>query len=443
MIEDCCACGPIPLFQSDVIAGAITLSTPGLNYCLAENITGNIIVNGANVTIDGNDRVLTGRIIIAGNDVIIKNVKIKPLAPINTVDAANAAVSIASDGVTILKCLIECANTAVVLNPAIKGRDCIFVNGGDGVIIKNCNCTAGNGGDAPLANNNAAGGSGGSGITFTNSGNGLIEDTIIIAGNGGTGSSAASAGTGGAGGNGIFILSSFKISVHNIIITAGTGGQGGNSANAGSGGNGGNGIIITVGFMFVIDSCYLTGGSSGSNGIGVVGLQGSGGNGIFILSGADNVQICECKIENFGHTLDDQLLGGDAIRIDSPNIGKPTQNVQIINNKILFIGAIGVHLNGVANSGPNDCQVIGNVIDSLGRDGITVEIGATRTQVTSNRINNAQLIGIRNDASLANAKFANNMVSNSSMSYGGVAMPSNISLLAIPNQNIGYWANVF
>ena len=44
-----CPCAPIPLTQADVVAGTIILTTTGVTYCMAENITGNIVINAPQV----------------------------------------------------------------------------------------------------------------------------------------------------------------------------------------------------------------------------------------------------------------------------------------------------------------------------------------------------------------------------------------------------------
>jgi hypothetical protein len=449
ILEDCCACGPIPLFQSDVIGGVINLTTTGLNYCLAENIIGNIFISGGNVTVDGNDRVLTGRFQISAADVIVKNTKVKPLAPVSSVDAANEAIFITGDGVTILNCLVECGNTTVSLNPAVNGRDAIRSTG-DRTTIKDCTIKAGNGGTGAVETG-AAGGNGGRGIILESNLIALVEDTRVIGGFGGDGATSfvvnPGGGDGGSGGDAIFIiLNSVQLVIRNVIITGGTGGTGGPAqfSTGGAGGPGGTGIRVNSGTVILIDSCVIQrSGIAGAAGTGSTpGGPGQGGNGIAIQPGVQEVQIINCKLEEVGISEDNALAGGDGIRVDSGGPGGLTNNIQILNNKLLSIGAVGIHLNGTPGSGPNICQIIGNTLETFGRDGITVEVGSAEIQVISNRINNAQLIGIRNDA--AAARFANNMVNGSGVgNYGGAATPPNVALASDPDQNIGYWANVF
>ena len=134
---------PVPLFQSDADAGgAITLSTAGLNYCLAENITATIFIIGANVTVDGNDRVLTGRIYVDAEDVIVKNTKVKTPAPSDNTEAAFAGIhaTSASLKIQIINCLVECADSIVGVN----ARAGIFSNA-DETVVERCNVTGGDG----------------------------------------------------------------------------------------------------------------------------------------------------------------------------------------------------------------------------------------------------------------------------------------------------------
>ena len=251
--DDCCACGPIPLFQSDVIGGTITLGTPGLNYCLAENITGNITISGGNVTVDGNDRVLTGRVRIVSNDVIVKNIKVRPLIPLDPIDAALPAIFVTSDNVKILNCFIECANSLV---GSTNGRDGIQSTGGNRITIQNCIIYAGNGARGDDSGTGFPGGIGGFGIKLENTLIGTIEDTRIVSGNGGHGGAGSgnggAGGAGGAGGNGIFIeFGTSQIVVRNVIISGGDGGDGGvgsviGDSSGGAGGIGGSGLLLRI-----------------------------------------------------------------------------------------------------------------------------------------------------------------------------------------------------
>ncbi len=86
-------CPATPLDSDDIVGGVIALNTEGINYSLCENVTADIIITGSNVTLDLNDRVVTGTINISSSDVIVKDGKIKPPAPVSLA-AANPGVTV-------------------------------------------------------------------------------------------------------------------------------------------------------------------------------------------------------------------------------------------------------------------------------------------------------------------------------------------------------------
>jgi hypothetical protein len=392
MIDDCCACGPIPLFQSDVIGGVINLTTTGLNYCLAENITGNIAITGGNVTVDGNDRVLTGRIFIDAADVIVKNAKVKPTAPGNSTEAGFAGIhgTSASAKVQILNCLVECADTTVVTSPSVSGRIGIFSDA-DNVVVERCKVKAGRGGDS---SDNLGGGLGGAGIKINGNsgsvknstaiagdggntivggllsnagGNGIdfngnsasINNSTAIGGNGGLGSisggigiriigndwslqnltavggfcgAATSFNLGFPGGSGIEIDGSNGL-IENMIASGGVGGTSG-PVNGVSAGRGGHGIAI-IGNNNLIKNSRITGGSGGIGGeidSGASGNGGLGGSGIKITGSYGSIEGCEIHGGQAGT--------GGGVFIFPP--GSPAPNTAGEGG----IGGIGIEISG-------------------------------------------------------------------------------------------------
>jgi len=162
------ACSPIPLFQSSFTAagGTLTLATTGASYCLTQNIIGNIIISGSDVTIDLNSFSLIGTIEIQGTAInaTIKNGNVKPAAPVDATDAAHGAIVIASTvyDALIKNCYIICSNTTLL---EVGGRDGID-NSGINTIIDSCVIQAGAGAPnltAYVSNN----GIGGTGTTVT------------------------------------------------------------------------------------------------------------------------------------------------------------------------------------------------------------------------------------------------------------------------------------
>jgi hypothetical protein len=333
ILGDCCACGPIPLFQSDVVGGAITLSTAGMNYCLAENITGTILVTGGNITIEGNDRVLTGRIRIDAADPIVKNIKVKPAAPANNIEAAFAAIDITSNGsnAQILNCLIVCANSTV---SGVVGRSGI-ITAATKTWVKDCNITAG--AAATVTAGAATTAVGGSGIVISGS-FGLISDSLAIAGAGSTNDVVAS--LGGAGGIGVQISGANGLILNSKFI-GGNGGAAGPNPDPGNstGGAGGRGGDVTGADIQVVDSEF-TGGSGGvipsgagttTGGIGGVGFSMASLNGQFLNSNATGGLG--------GNSASNTSTGGAG----GAAFGIGTDNVEVRNSTLIGVsGGTGV-----------------------------------------------------------------------------------------------------
>ena len=199
----------------------------------------------------------------------------------------------------------------------------------------------------------------------------------------------------------------------------------------------------------IIDECSIqNSGTGGSPGTGTaLPVFGSGGHGISIQPGVSVVQIINCKLEHVGGA---SLSGGDGIRVVSAGTGESglTFDIQILNNKLLLIGGTGISLrNSVpATIGPQNCQVIGNIIESVGGVGIDIASFDSTVIVVSNRVNISD-IGINNNSVIGTigATFANNLVANNnSADYAGAVQPSSIRFSdpLFDNQDIGYWANV-
>jgi hypothetical protein len=271
------ACGPIPLFQSDVDGdGEIKLTTTGLNYCLAENITGTIVITGGNVTVDGNDRVVTGRIVIDAANAIFKSAKVRPQAPVNFADAATAGIEVTANGARtqILNCLVECEDTIVDVSPAVNGRFGVHINGADEVVIDGCHVHAGKGGFNTFLGGGPTG-DGGYAIKLENSMNSFIKNSFIVAGDGRISLTDGA----GIGGVGVFIETCSHVIIDNITVHGGMGGET-TMAASGDAGDGGHAIQIINTFHVNIENSVVTGGIGGNAGLAVVGDAGNGGDGI-------------------------------------------------------------------------------------------------------------------------------------------------------------------
>jgi len=422
-------CSPTPLFQSDAVGGAILLTETGVNYCMAENITADIFISGANVMLDMNDRVLTGLINVSNRDVIVKDGKIDAPAPINQDEAQIAAVEVTTSGtnVRLLNLSVDCADT---LAEGIDGRSGIFnrgqkvfivdccvqsgsgassqdgagLNGGDaGFGIANfadraqiirCVVQTGDGGDGDDASDGSAGdgGNGGLGIASLGNNNCIIEAKIATGrgGNGGDFLAAGNGGDGGSAGGGIF-LSGDENQVVGCTITTDVSGNGGNSINGEGGAGGGQadfgtaGIIIPAGrFNSILDSKITTSnGGNGGNSVGDNGGNGArGGHGIlFALEGNDIVE--HTKIEHCCIVTGNGGNGGAGVEDGQGGAG----GVGIITGLADGTGACGTEI--------RSCQIMktgnagsGGGGDTDGGHGILITPGSNDTEVRFCTISN-------------------------------------------------------
>ena len=227
--------GPTFLTSSLISTGSIVLSTAG-NYAMGEDLTADIEIAASSISLDLNNRALTGMIIVDGGasdiaDIEVYNGFILPLAPFSA-PIAGITVDNGVSRVNIFDVIMECANTTA---SAVAGRSCMQI-AGDEVNITNCHITAGAAGNAT----SGAGFDGGDGIELTStSTNAIIRDCAIFGGNGGDTNSGSPAGRGG---HGVFVdgASNAQMADCLMLIT----GIGGDNANA-DGGDGGDGVNIT------------------------------------------------------------------------------------------------------------------------------------------------------------------------------------------------------
>jgi len=309
-------CAPTPLSQSS----SLIINASG-NYCLSQDITGNISITASDVTIDLNNRSLFGTIDVATGltNINIQNGYVAPNSDIT--DATHAAIKINSGAdIKINQCFILCAMN----NFGVNGRGGID-NAASNVIIEDCLIQAGVGGSSL-----STAGSGGIGIN--NTGNFVkITESTIRGGNGGKGADGAAppsnsgqngnpGGNAGSGGIGINNFGS-NVCIIDCKIQSGFGNSGGNGssgadninnagngASAGSGGNGGQAVYTNNANVLIIENQIVAGiggaGGKGGNG-GFAAIGGAGGNagnggaggiGIFLDTNSSSAQIIRSKI---------------------------------------------------------------------------------------------------------------------------------------------------
>lgn len=390
-------CSPIAITET---ATDITLTTPG-NYCLANDLVGNITISGNDITLDINNRSVTGVIAVTGEQINLLNGFINPPAPTNNGDSP--ALTISSPGsVTVDNCVFDC-NFNPPAGDAINGRTALLLTQGDILKLNNCAIQGGNGATALSAIN---GGNGGEGIHAQGSITQLyIQNCFIASGDGGT--SGASAGnTGGNGAIAFYARSNgleMQVTIRNSKITGGNGGNGLVQnilpSIATNGGDAADTMYFFIVNSFIIQNCEIEvgagglagghimigfGGNTGNSGIGIESFitkkgiiensaifprintpsstratrGGNGATGMLFNSGTTNVEVRDCAIYAGNGTSGNgdgfQGAGGYGILFDLNS----SILYNIIQNCIIAGG------NGGNQSGPGgDCVRISSSFD--------------------------------------------------------------------------------
>ena len=254
--------GGIPITSSLISAGTITLSTAG-HYTLGEDLTANIDITASCITVDLNNRSLTGVITVDGGGSDIANLELHngfvlPPAP-STAPAAGITVDLGVSKLNIFDIILFCTDTSA---SAVAGRTGMEI-AGDEVNIINCHITAGAAGDST-----GVAFDGGDGIELTStSTNAIMRDCGIFSGDGGATSNVVN--TAGRGGHGIFVNAASNAKITNCLVQRT--GVGGDNTASGTPGVGGDGVNI-VSTSDDIEVTYCTIRNTGVGGTGGVGV---------------------------------------------------------------------------------------------------------------------------------------------------------------------------
>lgn len=272
-------CASIPITSADIVGGVITLDTSG-SYCLAEDVTATFTITANCVSLDLNNRCVTGTMFIDSDDVEVFNGNITPAAP-TSAPAAGLTVAASSDRATVSDVTITCADTTA---DGIDGRTGMELHGNDTQIL-GCTIKSGAG-----EGTGTTGSNGGNGITIgSNANNVIIKRCIVSTGSGGAGST-----TGGNGGHGISVegdATESEITDTTILFT----GSGGSSDT--TNGNGGNGFNVeSTALDTVIRNCTI-------RNTGAAGGMGSGTDGYAILDAVVIVANLTMSYSNFAHNI--------------------------------------------------------------------------------------------------------------------------------------------
>ena len=277
-------CEAMVLSSSDISGGTITISSAGL-YCLSEDVTADISVETSCVSLNINNRTVTGLVTVGNSSADCELFNGFIDSPVNSSStSATYAVTIES--------------------------------GTSRVLLNDLTITGGNGSGAT----GITGHSGVSGVTVQGD-NVMIRNCEVHGGNGDDGSNA-----GGAGGHGIEISGATDVLMRNCVMQSGDGGPSNTT-----GGDGGDGILLKSGAARVeIDGCIIIATGTGGDGVSVGGV---GGDGISIDSSCVDVAVHDCIIRNTGagengdgKAIDDNVAAGTSESIIYRNVAHNIAN---------------------------------------------------------------------------------------------------------------------
>ncbi len=295
------ACAPIPLTAEDIVAGVITLNTPGC-YCLSTDLTTDIVITASCVCLDLMERCLTGVISLSDADnIVVNNGFVNPPAPIAEPNDAAITIAATVNSATIDKVMIDCADTLVA---DVSGRIGILTSGNDVQIL---NCTVKSGSATPILSGGIF--TGGHGIAVADDANRtLIKNCVILAT--GNGSSGTTGVNGGSGGHGFAITASpaFTEIIECIVFSTGNGGNAGDGAT--TGGDGGSAVFILSGIDTSVRNCTMR-----NTGVGGTGGAANGADGRAVEDLQTVTANFSMIFSNFAHNI------ANAVKYNIQNTG--------------------------------------------------------------------------------------------------------------------------
>jgi len=432
-------CASIPLFQSDMPA---TLSVDDQVYCLAEEVTGNITINGIDVTLDLNDHTINGRVIVNGERAIIRNGTIMGSDPADDALADSGVLLVNGDNAEILNVFVGSIDSTLA---GVNGNTAVVINGAN-VVLQASTIQAGNAG----AINGV--GLGGTGLLIAGDRT-RVQDSQVYGGAGSDSNNGLI--TVGGGGSGFFIQSSVDgaellssvfyagdagaMSVTNDINNVVLGVAGGNSIQDSNvtiwncmiyGGNA-NAIVTTgnvgsaVGAVVTMDSpagltiagtsstvliknSEIRGSATASLSLDAMGIffpftQGQGGAGI-VADGQLTINNCKIAAGPAGSitaiggigagAIVDFGAGGAGLEVTALNSKSVVTSSQIIGGNTSSISGLGVGTAGDVNLSTGGDGIVSSgllllVSDSLieGGDSSPVSAGAAGIGSAVNQLN--------------------------------------------------------
>lgn len=365
-----------------ISSAPITLSANSQNYALSRDVTGNITITGNDVALNLNQHVVTGRIIISGQRVVVYDGNVIAPAPADNATADAGVIDIATSAANaqILDCYISAVDGTV---GGVRGARGIDFAAAPDIMVHNCVVVAGKGG--PVGGISDGGtGIAGSGDRF------ILEGSQVVGGSGSDSTSGAI--TTGDGGQGLSITGGVLCSVLSSTITGGNAGSVNTANDVGTVtfGSGGNNTINALAFSLQ-DSTFFGGNGGAVVTTGNIGVGGAVTGG----AGAVGLQITTAAIIN-GLISDSTIFGGTSTVFSGTNIGVSGAVTQGASGHGLFIQAGRALIeNSVIRGGSGGALTATGVIgDGAVVSGSTVGAGLLGNSSNVNvAINNSQISG--------------------------------------------------
>lgn len=412
------ACASIPLFQGDMPA---LLDVNDQVYCLAEEVTGNITINGDDVTLNLNDHTVNGRIMVNGVRAIVRNGTIMGPDPESNAQANGGVLIINGDNTEILNVFVGSMDSTVA---GTTGNTTVVINGNN-VLVQSSTIQAGNAGGL---NGIAAGGAG---ITMFGD-NARIESSQV---HGGAGSDSNDGTiTVGGGGYGFFINPGADgvelLSSEFYAGNAGAMNAGNDIANVTLNAAGQN---VSHGTNLIVRECKLYGGDSMP--IVTTADIGGAGGAVLIANGVAGLAITGASASAIINSAD--IRGGALSGMNGANIGVSSPVTQALSGQGLYVEGSVVVQNSLMMGGPAGAIVATGTIGagtavSVGGNGLGLQATATSTRVL---VTNSTILG-SSGSTVSADQIA--IASNVSLGAGGDAINSNaISLLVYKSIIVG------
>ena len=370
------ACASIPLFQADMPA---VLSINDQVYCLAEEVTGDITINGDDVTLNLNDHTVNGRVIVNGVRAIVRNGTIIGSDPADDATADSGVLLINGDDAEILNVFVGSLDSTLA---GVNGNTAVVINGAN-ILVQASTLQAGN---AEAVNGIA---SGGAGLVISGM-RSRIEDSEVYGGAGSDSNDGTI--TVGAGGRG-FLINLFVEGTELLSSVFYAGDAGSMNAT-----NDVAGVVLSVagenrnnGTNTIIRGCKIYGGNS----MDIVTTADVGGAAGPVSIAAGIAGLALGGATSSAIIQDSDIRGGAVSGITAVNIGTLNTVTQGLSGQGLYVEGQVILGDSLVMGGPSGPIVATGIIGagaavSFGGNGPGLQATATSTRVL---VTNSTIVG--------------------------------------------------